>query len=510
MEPSTQATGPVRGSGADLRRGAIGLREVLFQSITHMAPAAAVAFSIIVGAPFAAGALPLAVVLALVACLLVAISIGQLAKYLPSAGGFYTYVSRGLHPSIGFLVAFGYALAEALVAPLLYLIFGNVVASTLNTEFGWSYDAWWMIAAVAAALLVFALGYLGIRISAETGTVLGVFEIGVFSALALWLIVKAGGNNTLSVFGTSHANVAGFTGFSGVAAASIFTVLAFIGFEAAAPLAEEAREPRRTIGRAVIWSALGIGVFYVFTTYAATVYFGPDKMADFIKFGNGNPWDGLARAVWGAGWVVVFLAIANSAIANSNAGANATTRTWYAMGRIRLLPSAFARVHPTRHSPYVAVTVQLVFALVVALWLGNQFTPLEAFALIATIVTTVVVLIYILVNLSCTAFYLRERRAEFSPLLHGVIPVLGILAFIPAWFTALGIGKGVFNWVSPLPYPLNRAGLVVAVWFAIGVIVLVWLNARHPERIRETGRVFLEEEPGAASVEWPTRRGERA
>src|SRR6266498_1168713 len=459
-----------------LAHEAIGLREVLFQSITHMAPAAAVAFSIIVGAPFAGGALPLAVVLALVACLLVAISIGQLAKHLPSAGGFYTYVSRGLHPSIGFLVAFGYALAEALVAPLLYLIFGNVVASTLNTEFGWSYDVWWMIA-----------------------------------ALALWLIVKAGGNNTLSVFGTSHANVAGFTGFSGVAAASIFTILAFIGFEAAAPLAEEAKDPRRTIGRAVIWSALGIGLFYVLTTYAATVYFGPDKMADFIKFGDGNPWDGLARAVWGAGWVVVFLAIANSAIANSNAGANATTRTWYALGRIRLLPSAFARVHPTRHSPYVAVTVQLVLALVAALWLGNQFTPLEAFALVATIATAVVVLIYILVNLACVVFYLRERRSEFNPLLHGVVPILGILAFIPAWFTALGIGKGVFNWVSPLPYPLNRAGLVVAIWLAIGVVVLIWLNARHPERIRETGRVFLEEEPGAAaSAELPTTREELA
>src|SRR6266516_6905146 len=128
---------------SELAREAIGLREVLFQSVTHMAPAAAVAFSIPFGAPFGAGALPLAVVLALVACLLVVVSIGQLAKHLPSAGGFYTYVSRGLHPSLGFLVAFGYALAEALVAPLLYLIFGNVDATTLNTEFGWSYDVWW-------------------------------------------------------------------------------------------------------------------------------------------------------------------------------------------------------------------------------------------------------------------------------------------------------------------------------------------------------------------------------
>ena len=53
---------------AGLARDAIGLREVLFQSITHMAPAAAVAFSIIVGAGFAGGALALSVLFALIAC----------------------------------------------------------------------------------------------------------------------------------------------------------------------------------------------------------------------------------------------------------------------------------------------------------------------------------------------------------------------------------------------------------------------------------------------------------
>src|ERR1700720_698181 len=77
-----------RASQADvtpgLQRDAIGLAPVLFQSITHMAPAAAVAFSIIFAVTYAGGATPLAVILALVACLLVAISISQLAPHLPS------------------------------------------------------------------------------------------------------------------------------------------------------------------------------------------------------------------------------------------------------------------------------------------------------------------------------------------------------------------------------------------------------------------------------------------
>jgi amino acid transporter len=136
---------------------------------------------------------------------------------------------------VGFLVAWAYALIEPLIGPLLVLILGITVAGTLNTEFGWSVDLWWPWA-LLGAVLVFVLGYYGIRVSARTGTLLGVFEVGVFVLLAIWLIAKAGSNNTFSVFTTKFANNPDFKGLSGVVAASVFTILAFIGFEAAAPL----------------------------------------------------------------------------------------------------------------------------------------------------------------------------------------------------------------------------------------------------------------------------------
>ncbi|MFL5778190.1 MAG: amino acid permease, partial [Chloroflexota bacterium] len=75
-----------------LERDAIGLTVVLFQSITHMAPAVATALSIGAATSFAGGSTPLAVVLALIAALFTAYSIGELARHLPSAGGMYTYV----------------------------------------------------------------------------------------------------------------------------------------------------------------------------------------------------------------------------------------------------------------------------------------------------------------------------------------------------------------------------------------------------------------------------------
>src|SRR6266511_4163700 len=291
-----------------------------------------------------------------------------------------------------------------------------------------------------------------------------------------------GSRNTLGVFGTSHANVAGFKGLTGVFAGSIYAILAFIGFEAAAPLAEEARNPRRTIRQAVIYSCLGIGIFYVLTTYAATVFFGPDKMGGsngFIALNDGDPWEGLGHMVWGAAWFV-FLAIVNSAIANSNAGANATTRTWYAMGRIRLLPSLFASVHPHWKSPHVAVIAQL-----------------PAFILIATMATAVVVLIYIALNLASIVFHLRERRSEFNLFTHGVVPVVGILFFVPGWLTAVGIHA--FSFIAHLTGPASRVGIVVGAWYLIGVIYLIYLYSRAPQRVRDTGRIFIEPEPAAAA-----------
>ena len=478
---------------AGLARDAIGLREVLFQSITHMAPAAAVAFSIIVGAGFAGGALALSVLFALIACMSVAFSIGELARHLPSAGGMYTYVARGIHPTAGFLVAWGYAFAEPLGAPLLFLILGNVVAGTLSVSLGWSADLWW-VWVVIAALLVLALGYYGITISTEAGTALGLLEIVVFAALALWLIIQAGSANTPAAFSPGQAQVEGFEGVGGVFAATIFSILAFIGFEAAAPLAEEAQDPKRTIRRAVVLSCLGIGLFYVFTTYAAAVFFGLDRMEGFAAFGGGNPWDGLARQVWGIGWIAVFLAVANSAIANANAAANAATRTWYAMGRIRLLPTALENVHPHWRSPVVAVWLQFVVGLVVALGLGFKYGVLPAFVLVATILTAVIVLIYIAVNVSCIVFYLRDRRDEFSPFKHLLVPLVGIVMFVPAWLTAVGIPA--FKFIAKLEYPLSLAGPVVAVWYLIGVAYMGYLMVNARDRINDTGRVVEEEAVG--------------
>ncbi|MDQ6719495.1 MAG: APC family permease [Candidatus Dormibacteraeota bacterium] len=477
-----------------LQRDAIGLAPVLFQSITHMAPAAAVAFSIIFAVTYAGGATPLAVILALVACLTVAISISQLARHLPSAGGLYTYSARGLHPTVGFFVAWGFMLAEPLVAPLLYLIFGNVISGFLNTHFGT--PTWlWAPFAAAAGIGVWILVYRGVRISTQTGVVLGAFEIVVFLALAVTLIISAGSHNTLSVFSPSTGNA---HGWGSVFAGMVYTVLAFIGFEASLPLAEETKDPRRTIPRAVILSCVLIGFFYLICYYAAMVYFGPsvagsaDPKIGFFFFNGMDPWDGMAAKVWGPLSVVVLLAIVNSAFANSSAGANAASRVGFALGRVGILPRSFAQVHPRFKTPYIAVHVQGALGIAAAVILGFVLNgPLNAFALLGTIATLIIVLIYILTNLSNLAFYLREQRDELNPILNILVPIVGTLIFIPVLLASFGIDFGGLG-ISALTAPANAAPWVVLAWLVFGAVVFVLLLVRSPEKIQETATTFIE------------------
>src|SRR5581483_1805844 len=347
-----------------LREHSIGLPQVLFQSITHMAPAAAVAYSIYISVPDARQALPLSVALALIACLCAATAIGQLAKLFPSAGGMYTYAGRSLGRWAGFLVAWLFVGFQPLVAPFLYLEFGWAMGEVFKNEVGWHYTGQWWIWVLLMATIVFLLTYRDIRISTTAGVILGCFEIGIFAALALWMLFSNAGDLNAQPFNPNHAN----GDWSGVFKGMVFAILAFIGFEASAPLGEEAKHPRRTVPRAVVGSALAIGLFYVLCAYSWVFGAG---FGGFVDQATGaDPWRNLGKVFWSTGWIVVFLAICNSIAANSNAAINAATRVFYALGRNGLAPEQLAHTHKRFRTPHVAIIWMTAFAVVLSLLVG--------------------------------------------------------------------------------------------------------------------------------------------
>src|ERR1700728_2590763 len=204
----------------ELRHNAVGLGPVIFQSLTVVAPAAGVATALPLATSYAGGATVLAIIFAIVVTGLMAITISQLARHLPSSGGLYTYVAHGLGPQAGFIVGWGVIGAYASTGTYFWGYFGILCRDELSTV--WSGTPSWLWAPIAVVV-----------------------------GLALTLIVKAGHHNTADVFSPHTGNP---HGLSAVFTAMVYTILAFIGFEAAAPLGEEARNPRRAVPIAVLTS----------------------------------------------------------------------------------------------------------------------------------------------------------------------------------------------------------------------------------------------------------------
>lgn len=482
---SIEATPPSE-QPTTLRSNAIGLPGVLFQSVTTMAPAGAVAFSLGAAIPFTGAALPLAVAIALVACVLVALNIGSMARHLPSAGGYFTYVSRGLGPQIGWLAGWLFTFTYILFIPLTLLVLGPVTDSFLRSTFHFSIgpDGWIAYALIFGAI-AFALTYFGIKISADVGVVLGAIEICVFAILSIFLIVHAGSGNTFATFNPASSQQPGLGGWQGVLFGMLFAFLAFSGFESSASLGEESLNPRRTVPRAILLATVCIGVFYVFCSYAGVVGWGFSKITTYPN--DPNPWGTMATKVWGPVAFIAILAILNSSLGNTNAGINAAARVLYAMGRIRTLPGALGRTNRYR-TPGIAIILVIAVGVVIMFWAGLTYGPTLAFAFVGALLTVPILLVYMATCLSVPFFYWREHRDEFNVGRHIILPA------IP--FIVLGIV--IYFQFVPLPAaPFDLVGPINAAWLVLGIIIVILLSARAPRMLAQGNTLFGDEKEPA-------------
>jgi amino acid transporter len=242
-----------------LQANSLGLPQVLFQSITTMAPAASITYSLFPSYGFAGAVQPLGMIFAVIVAIFVANSIGQLGREIHSAGGLYAYATGALGPYVGFWMGWVFVLLYMMIFPGGSLIFALVVQKPFNAAFHVN-SPWW-VWVLAIDIIVFALAYWGVKLSANVSMIMGAFEIAAFLALAIFMIVTAGHANTTQVF--NPANAPSGSGWSGVFKGMVFSILAIAGFEAAAPLGEEARNPRRIIPIAVIGAAIGVGLVYI-------------------------------------------------------------------------------------------------------------------------------------------------------------------------------------------------------------------------------------------------------
>ena len=487
---SAQPAVPTRADGTTstgLVAGALGTREVVFQAISHLGPAIGVIVVAPVIASLVGASMPLMMLLAMGAVLLTGACVAMLAAKLPSAGGYYSYVSHGLGRRPGFVTAWAYFLYDPLIPTLLILITSGILEPAIAEGLGIDIP-WWAIALVLL-VLVYGATVRGVRISATLTLVLGAIECLIMIGFAVALLVQTGSAAfDLTPFAWPDTSSAGL---QPVFLAFAFGVLLFTGFESAAPLAEETANPRRSIPRTIIVSILVVGLVWVLSGYAVTVSWDGDP---FAMGAGDNPFFVLADGLSGWAWIVLALALLNSALAGALAGQNAGARVLFALGRAGLLPAALGRVHPRFRTPVLALTVIFAVNVAASLGLGAWLGPVGAFSFIGLFVTLGVIVLYVMGNLAVIRLYLTRFRSEFSWVKHVLVPVVASAILV------VGLYFSVWPWPA---WPFDLAVILVAAWLVIGVVLAFVLNRNRADALERAAELLFESDEDDATPPTP-------
>ena len=470
-----------------LRRNSLGLPELIFQGVTHIAPATNMVFTFPIIALKAGPDMPLSFLLSTVVCFFIGNTVAQFSRYMPSSGGYYSFATRGLGRHAGFMAAWSFLIYDLLGSAGATGFLGYLIADMVRTSFG-VHIPWWLIALVTFAV-IWTLTHNGIQLSMRVTALLGGLELLIMLSLSVTFLVHPGKGSTYTApldpsLSPHH--------FGGILAGMVFSVLALSGFEGPAPLAQESRRAGKFVGQAVILSLTVTGVFYIFTSYASAIGWGTGDMAAFGT--HPNPFYALGHALWGAGGWLVVLALINSAIAVGLACTNSASRVMYTMGRAGTLPDWLGRIHPAHHTPANAIALVQVIGIVSVSLVGFLLQPAYIFNLLGTIATLGVIVIYCMANLALTSYIRREHRSNFSIWHHLVSPWIATLALLPVLFVT----------VYPVPeWPYNIAPYLFVAALIVGFGYMQWLEMRKPGALTRGATMLVGSRSTAAGdVDW--------
>jgi amino acid transporter len=431
----------------------LGVLEAIGLSLSMAAPTMAMAFNVTLAAGVAGSAAPLAFAIGTVALIIVGLSFIAFARRMSSASSAYAYITAEFGPRIGFLA--GWALL------LSYLAFGSAVAalvgSFLDAALSNYHLAWpklWILHGAITILIVTVLAYRDMRIA--TRLMLALESISVLAIIILGVIimleVAPNGGLTLTPFVPDKA-----FGWSGVGYALVFAVLSFAGFEGAATLGEETRNPRRAIPVAVLGTVVLAGLFFVFASYTQVVGFGLTNMKALAN--DSAPLNTLALKFGSRDFATALdLAAAISAFSGALGLLSAAARMMFALARAGLAPS-LGQVNARYRTPGAAVVATGVLMAVGLLVWAPAVGAGAYYGDLGTIGILALILVYIGVTAAAALHAVRiGRRAAAA---------LGALgSFIMIW--------PLYNSIYPVPaYPGNLWPYLVIAYLILGVALLL-------------------------------------
>lgn len=446
----------------------LGLLGVLMPGLAQIAPAFNLFFTTGVMASLAGASVPLVFLISMIGMIATGLSLAQFSSLYPSAGSFITYIARslgaraatatGIIAIVGYIIAFGgiYIFVGSYIVQ-------NIFGAGANTGLT-------IITTIIYGVIVILPVIIGLQFGIRVTVVLYVIEVVVLVVLSV-AILSQGGAEGLSLkpfewpTGADGSNI--FLAFS-------LAVLAFGGFEASAPLAEETRNPRRNVPIAVVGAVVVSGIIYVLGSYAIVTAFGVDHMKAFSL--DANPFATAAGRFLPI-FVPIIAAVFLVSVTSSFVAANTqTSRVIFAGARGGLWPRGLSSIHRRFKTPWVAAVAFVVPSIIIGC-VSTAFTdPGTASGFLGTYGILGIVIMYIVANVALIVqfFKLRAAGVQKNPFLWVVVPIIGIAVLAIPVYGDLHPGQGA---------PYDALPWLTVALVALGVVYAIVLGIVRPQAL---------------------------
>eukprot|EP01133_Synstelium_polycarpum_P001432 gene1432-1661_t len=453
-----------------LKKNALGLVHCIGMSVAGIGPTCGIYFVVAQIAKVAGANVPFTLMMATVCCLSMASTISTFAKYISSSSSFYCYVSEGLGPATGFITGWFMLVGYGILTVQTVIQFASWTSDVFNNNTGFDFP--WPALAVVVLLVVSALAYIGINPALKISLILVTCETIILAVLTTIIVVKGGAEGNYPLAFTPVGKYSG--GISGLSRGLVFSILVFIGFESAAILGAETRNPKKTIPRAVIGSVLITAAWMIWGMYAIIIAAGPSNA--FTLYTVNSPIDVYARQYVGR-WFAVLIDIAGISTTFNvcTVSFNNMYRILYSIGKADLHPvvNLLGVTSPRYKTPIGAIIFftgcQILFGGIVWATYGWKTKgSWEAYGYLSYIGTLPLIIVFIITNIAIIPYVKNKHPQDFHWFYHVVLPVFSITLFV-----AVLIGN--FYPDTPVP-PYTYLLIFLVAAMAFGFIPMLFLR----------------------------------
>jgi amino acid transporter len=451
--------------GRGLQANALGTVDTVVMAVAGSAPAYSLAATTAVLVSAVGLASPAALLYCAIPMLGIALAFSYLGRIDVNAGASYSWVGRTLHPFLGFLS--GWALV---VSATVFMVAGSLPAGSMTLALfdGRLADDTMLSTVVGTVWFLVMLGVVlgGARLTARAQLLMSGVELAILLLFAVLALFHTG---NASAFDWSWLGFGHFDGVSGFASGALIAAFYYWGWDVTSNLSEETRNSRRTTGLAGL---IGVGIvfllFEVFTIAVNVILSSKQIEAD-----DANVLAVLGDEVWpGWGGKLLIVAVMLSTVATLETTLIQVTRSLFAMGRDRTMPSALGRVHRSWNTPWVAITVVGAVALVMFIASNALGSVGEILADAISAIGLQIAVYYGLAGLAVVVAYrkmLLRSAADF--LFGGLWPLFGALFMF--WILIESLGE-----LSGTAVAIGIGGL------AVGLVPMLWYWRRGSDYYR--------------------------